>query len=83
MSRYLDYCLMYSNNLEPLQPGETAKVLAFDVLPGLSRRIEKIQLGIHPSAGYDSHSSPNYQGEPCIQGLLAQVLLAHASRLVM
>jgi hypothetical protein len=53
--------LMYANGLEPLEPGSTCKIFMLDVLPGRSRHIEQYQLGLAPTAGFDSHSSANFQ----------------------
>lgn len=52
-----DYTFKYSNDMEPLQPGEQCKVVMFRVLPGKSRKIEKRTPGLKPSdsAGFDSH----------------------------
>lgn len=40
-----DYTLKYSNGLAPLAPGESVKVIMFDVTVGKSRHIEEMILG--------------------------------------
>jgi hypothetical protein len=45
----------------PIEAGEKVKVVMCYVLPGKSLRIEKMTKGLKPTAGYDSHSSSNFQ----------------------
>jgi len=63
VSRYFDYTLKYSNDLAPLDEGQCAKVIMFKAVPGRSFRIEKLTndtMGMKPTTGYHSHSSPSY-----------------------
>eukprot|EP01059_Diplonema_ambulator_P000997 TRINITY_DN1076_c1_g2_i1.p1 TRINITY_DN1076_c1_g2~~TRINITY_DN1076_c1_g2_i1.p1 ORF type:complete len:538 (+),score=99.17 TRINITY_DN1076_c1_g2_i1:24-1616(+) len=60
VSRYADYTLKYANRLCPLKPEDTAKTILFRTLPGKSKHVQKIQAGMEPTAGYDSHSSPDF-----------------------
>eukprot|EP00760_Papus_ankaliazontas_P019199 PhM_4_TR17940/c0_g1_i1/m.72227 len=60
VSRYFDYTLKYSNDLTPLDVGQSAKVIMFKALPGKTCHIEKLNMGMDPTPGYDSHSSPSF-----------------------
>jgi len=60
VSAYVDYVLKYSNGQIPMQPDTELTVLMFVVLPGRSKHIPKMTMGMLPSAGYDSHSSANH-----------------------
>lgn len=59
VSRYYDYTLKYCNGLNPLDDGGVAKTIMFKCLPGKVFPIPKLSMGIQPTAGYNSHSSPN------------------------
>jgi hypothetical protein len=59
VSCHADYALQYSNRLDPLEPGETARLIMFDVIAGRNLHIPKAQIGMQPTAGYDSHYSAN------------------------
>ena len=61
VSRYYDYTLKYCNGLNPLEPGQTAKIIMFKALPGKTKKIDKLSMGIDPdtTGGFHSHSSPN------------------------
>lgn len=61
VSRYADYTFKYSNQLDPLEEGETCQVILFQVTPGRSLHIKKSTPGLKPTPGYDSHSSSNHQ----------------------
>jgi hypothetical protein len=56
-----DYCLKYSNGMEPLSIGDQCTLLMLDCLPGRSLHVKARTPGLHPTAGYDSHSSSNHQ----------------------
>jgi len=62
VSQYIDYVLKYAtdepNRLEPLVPGQTTRVIMVKLLPGRSLHVQKITPNLKPTAGYDSHSSP-------------------------
>jgi hypothetical protein len=60
VSRYFEYTLKYSNDLTPLEEGQTAKVIMFRCLPGKCKQIEKLNMGMDPTAGFHSHSSPSF-----------------------
>ena len=60
VSRYVEYTLKYANDGEPLDAGQTAKILKFQTLPGRSEHIQKLVGGIAPTPGFHSHSSPNH-----------------------
>jgi hypothetical protein len=59
VSRYYDYTLKYCNGLNPLDDGAVAKTIMFKCLPGKVFPIPKLSMGIQPTPGYNSHSSPN------------------------
>jgi hypothetical protein len=59
VSRYYDYTLKYANNLNPLDEGQCAKTIMFKCLPGSVAHIAKLSMGIDPTPGFHSHSSPN------------------------
>jgi hypothetical protein len=60
LSQNVDYALKYSNDLAPLLPGDSVKVLMFRVCNGKGLHIAKTAPGMMPTAGYDSHSSANF-----------------------
>ncbi len=57
---YIEYTLKYSNQMAPLAPVEKVRIIQFQVFPGKSLHIPEIRTGIDPTAGFHSHSSPNY-----------------------
>src|SRR5687767_1085354 len=50
----------YSNGLEACHGGDEVEVIMLRVLPGRSLRLEGRQMGVKPTRGYHSHSSPNH-----------------------
>ena len=56
----LEYTLKYCNGLEALNTGDEATLLMLKVLPGRSKHIARVQLGLQPSDGFDSHASANH-----------------------
>ena len=60
VSRYAEYTFKYANGGEPLEDGDSCEVLMFKTLPGKSHRIAEVNLGMNPTPGYESHSSPTY-----------------------
>lgn len=59
VSRYYDYTLKYANDLNPLDEGQSAKTIMFKCMPGKVAHIAKLSMGIDPTPGHHSHSSPN------------------------
>lgn len=59
VSRYYDYTLKYCNGLNPLDEGDVVKTLMFKCLPGKVANIAKLNMGMEPTPGFNSHSSPN------------------------
>lgn len=49
VSPYVDYCIKYSNDLEPLKATEEVDVIMFKVLPGRSRHIAVTTPGMKPT----------------------------------
>jgi len=60
LSRYVEYSLKYSNQKAPLKPDDKVKIIQFKLFPGKTLHIDKMQVGINPTEGYNSHSSPQY-----------------------
>ena len=60
LSRHSDYALKYSNDLAPLDPSESVKIILFKTIPGGSKHLVTKTVGLRPSEGYDSHSSPQF-----------------------
>jgi hypothetical protein len=63
VSKYLEYTLQYCNAQGcpcPVDENQLVRVIMLKVLPGKSCHIPKVNAGMHPTAGFDSHTSPNY-----------------------
>ena len=52
----VDYVLKYSNQLDTLQPEETAQIIMFDVVPGRSKHFPERQMGISESCSQCSRA---------------------------
>eukprot|EP00727_Mastigamoeba_balamuthi_P008976 m51a1_g4700 hypothetical protein (936) ;mRNA; r:228863-231915 len=68
-SRFVEYTLQYSNvgvtsdGLEmplALNEGDRVKIVMFKALPGRTLHMEAFMGSVEPTAGYDSHSSPQW-----------------------
>uniref|UniRef100_A0A7S1IXJ0 PARP n=1 Tax=Eutreptiella gymnastica TaxID=73025 RepID=A0A7S1IXJ0_9EUGL len=77
VSRYFEYTLKYANDGEPLDLGQTVKILNFKTLPGRSEHIKKLVGGVAPTHGFHSHSSPNHlewylfnEDQLCLEGIM-------------
>eukprot|EP00727_Mastigamoeba_balamuthi_P008522 m51a1_g4292 hypothetical protein (868) ;mRNA; f:405734-409126 len=68
-SRFVEYTLQYahasvasdgSETPSPLDEGDRAKIIMFKALPGRTLHMESFVGAVRPTAGYDSHSSPQW-----------------------
>eukprot|EP00727_Mastigamoeba_balamuthi_P003054 m51a1_g12746 hypothetical protein (342) ;mRNA; f:61-1445 len=68
-SRFVEYTLQYSNVktaydgtecLCPLNEGDNVKVVMLKALPGKTLHMKSVAVAVPPTAGYDSHSSPQW-----------------------
>eukprot|EP00727_Mastigamoeba_balamuthi_P008526 m51a1_g4296 hypothetical protein (824) ;mRNA; r:419047-422247 len=68
-SRFVEYALQYSNvatasdGIESpmaLSEGDKVRIVMFKVLPGRTMHMESFVGAVGPTAGYDSHSSPQW-----------------------
>eukprot|EP00727_Mastigamoeba_balamuthi_P000036 m51a1_g10029 hypothetical protein (1030) ;mRNA; f:111384-114796 len=68
-SRFVEYTLQYSNCRVasdghefpcPVSEGDSVKIVMFKALPGLSLHMKSVAVAVPPTAGYDSHSSPQW-----------------------